>query len=47
MGLTAQLNPDKVLNAHVFQEDPRGGSSLEVEGDIEGKLCLKSWELQT
>ncbi len=45
-GLTAQLNPDKVLNAHVFHKDPGGGSSLEVEGDIKGKLHLESWELQ-
>lgn len=45
-GLTGELQPDEVLEAQVFQEDPRRSAALEVEGDVGGQLGLQGGEVE-
>lgn len=45
--LTAQLNSNKVLNAHVLQENARERCCFEVEGNVEREFCLEAVEMQT
>ena len=44
--LTAELNPYEVLESQVFQEDSRGSTSLEVEGDVNAQCGLQGGEVQ-
>lgn len=45
-GLTSELQPDEILEAQVFQEDPRRSAALEVEGDVGGQLGLQGGEVE-
>lgn len=44
--LTAELRSDEVLEAQVLQEHSWRSTSLEVEGDVRGELCLQRGEVE-
>lgn len=44
--LTAELHSDEVLEAQVLQEHSWRSTSLEVEGDVRGELCLQRGEVE-
>lgn len=44
--LTAQLQPDKISDSQIFQEDSRGRCGLEVKGNIDAELGLQRGEVQ-
>ena len=44
--LTAELHSDEVLEAQVLQEHSWRSTSLEVEGDVRGELCLQGGEVE-
>lgn len=46
MPLTAELNPYKVLESKVFQEDSWGSSGFEVEGYVHAQSGLEAGEVQ-
>lgn len=44
--LTAQLQPDKVSDSQILQEDSRGRCGLEVKGDIDAELGVQRGVVQ-
>lgn len=44
--LTAEFDPDEVLDAQIFQEDPRGGRCLEQEGDVCIQLSMEGGKVK-
>lgn len=46
LSLTAEFNPDEVLDAQIFQEDPRGGRRFKQEGDVCIQLSMEGGEVK-
>lgn len=44
--LTAEFDPDEVLDAQIFQEDPRGGWCFKQEGDVCIQLSMEGGKVQ-
>lgn len=44
--LTAQFDPDEVLDSQVFQEHARGGRGLKQEGDVGAQLSVEGGEVE-
>lgn len=44
--LTAQFNPNEVLNSQVLQEDAGGRAGLEEEGNIGAQLAVERGEVE-
>lgn len=44
--LTAEFYPDKVLDAQILQENPRGRCRFKQERDVCIQLSLKGWEVK-
>lgn len=46
LSLTAEFDPDEVLDAQIFQEDPRGGLCFKQEGDVCTQLSMEGGEVK-
>lgn len=44
--LTAEFDPDEVLDAQILQEDPRGGRRFEQKGDLGVQLSVEGGEVK-
>lgn len=44
--LTAEFYPDEVLDAQIFQKDPRGGRCFKQEGDVCIQLSMEGGKVK-